>query len=156
MIPQPLSLMLDILRISNRSRNSIGYVAEHETGRILGGILVLRDETQWSYGWAANVTSPDVERLGLGTLLVGAAIADAAKSRVPVFSFGASPLTHEGLRAFKRGWGAEEHEVYDYHWREPPRRIDLHQGFELAKQVVSIAPIPLLKALSPVVVRLMV
>ena len=155
MMPQPLLLFERLLSLPEGTRSCHGYVAEIE-GRCepAGGIVVTCDETQWSYGWGANDAT--YEHLGLGTLLVGTAMLDAAQAGIPVFSFGVSPLTHESLRAFKRNWGAEEHLIHAYYRGERPRPVDLHRDFALAKRVVAMTPLPVLKAISPLAVRWLV
>lgn len=157
MIPQPYSLFQKLLALSRPRRGCHGYVAERiDTGELLGGIFVMRDEIQWNYGWAANAPSREAEALGLGTLLVGTAIAEAAEQGASVFSFGMSPLTHESLRSFKRNWGAQEHPVYTYYWREKPRPVDLHRDYAVAKMLIARVPTAVVRMAAPVAVRWLV
>lgn len=156
MIPQPYALLRNLLMLRNGKRSCDGYIAERKDGKVLGGIFVEKDEFQWSYAWAANVPDPNVESLGLGTLLVGQVICDAADAGISLFSFGVSPLSHDTLRKFKRNWGAEEHLVYEYFWNEKPHLSDLHANFDLAKQVLSISPLSVIRAASSIAVRWLV
>ena len=157
MIPQPYALLRDLLKLNNGKRCCNGYVAERrDNGEILGGIFLSKDEFQWSYAWAANLPNPDVEALGLGTLLVGQAICDAADAGALVFSFGVSPLSHITLRNFKRNWGAVEHPVYDYFYNEQPQVSDLHTDFRVIKKGLSITPLPIIRVASKLAVKWLV
>lgn len=154
MLPQPYAIFERLMARSGEGHGCFGYVAERmDSGEILGGIFVLRDETQWCYGWAANAPLAEVEAMDLGTLLVGTSILDAAEAGVPIFSFGASPLSHETLRRFKRKWGAQEHPVLTYGWREELKPVDLHNGFRLAKTVLGRMPLKALELISPYAVK---
>lgn len=157
MLPQPSQLLQRLMAVQSRRRGCHGYVAERSsTGEVLGGIFVTRDETQWSYAWAANSPASAIEKLGLGTLLVGEAICDAAAEGAPLFSFGASPVSHEPLRRFKKKWGGVEHAVLTYHWRVRPAPIDLHRDFQFVRWALALTPLPIIRAVSPFAVRLLV
>jgi hypothetical protein len=154
MLPQPYSIFERLLAESVGARRCFGYVAERDAGsEILGGILIMQDETQWCYGWGANAPHGDVEAMDLGTLLIGTSILDAAEAGAPLFNFGASPLSHETLRRFKRKWGGQEHPVLTYGWREELKPVDLHGGFGLAKAVLARMPLKALELISPHAVK---
>lgn len=155
MLPQPLQLFLSLLALPAGSSSCYGFVAETMNDkRIVGGIFLICDDVQCTYAWGANDES--FKSLGLGTLLLGSAIGEAAERGIPVFSFGASPVTHTSLRSFKRQWGGEEHPIVTYYWRERPREIDLHEGFKVARAGLAYAPLWLIKLASPLAVRWLV
>lgn len=157
MLPQPLSLFQRFYSMPHRrSRGTKGYIARSKTnGKVLAGIVVFMDEIQWTYAWGAS-EQDDLAPLDLSTLLIGIAIKDAIAAGASLFSLGASPLSHETLRQFKRGWGGEEHEILTYYWRESPAEVDFHHGFPIAKRLVEQVPLPILKGLSPLAVKWLV
>lgn len=150
MITQPRALFARMFARADAARL---YIARDRGGAVMGGIFVLMDETQWLYGWGAN--DPAGEALGLTSVLLARAMEDAAE-KVSLFSLGASPLTHETLRQFKRSWGAQEHNLLTYHWKEPARAVDLHSGFPLARTLIGYTPLPVLSLASRVAVRWLV
>lgn len=147
MLAQPLELFRRLLAMAPGPRTAFGYGVRHrERGDLLGGIFILADEGQWCYAWGA--TLQDAGYSDLSTLLIGIAMRDAAAAGSAVFSLGASPVSHENLRRFKRSWSGEEHPVLSYHWGEPAAEEDLHQGYPLARAMVAHAPLWLLTTLS--------
>jgi hypothetical protein len=154
MLPQPYAIFERLMAGSGEGRGCFGYIAERtDNGEILGGIFILKDETQWCYGWGANASQAEAEAMDIGTLLIGASILDAAEERAPVYSFGASPVSHELLRRFKRKWGGQEHLVLTYGWREELKHVDLHNGYGLAKAVLGRMPLKALELISPHMVK---
>jgi hypothetical protein len=154
MLPQPYAMFERLVAGSDAARRCFGYVAERTgSGEILGGIFIVMDESQWCYGWGANLPQAEAEAMDLGTLLIGTSILDAADEKAPVYSFGASPVSHELLRRFKRKWGGQEHPVLTYGWREELKPVDLHGGFGLAKAVLARMPLKALELISPHAVK---
>jgi hypothetical protein len=152
MLPQPRVLFEQLLALPPGVRSARAYaVHDKKTSSFLGGLFVLTDEVQWCYVWGA--TSQTGSYPDLSTLLIGMAMRDAAAAGARVFSLGASPLSHESLRQFKRNWGGEEHPILTYHWREPAREVDLHAGYPLAKALVARSPLWLLRGVSAPAVK---
>jgi Acetyltransferase (GNAT) domain len=155
MIPQPFSLFEQLLGLGQGPRGAHGYAAIDETtGTFAGGIIILKDETQWCYAWGAN--SAAYESFEIGTLLIAHAIEQASQTGVPLFSLGMSSLSQENLRRYKRGWGGEEHDVVTYHWRERAQSVDLAKDFSFAKRTLSVSPLSLIQMVSPVAVKWLV
>jgi len=155
MLAQPRSIFHHLLEAGGADSGMHGYAAvDQATGELAGGILMLTDQTQWCYGWGANrARYADLE---VGTLLLSQAMSDAIRSGARVLSLGMSAVSQSGLRQYKRGWGGEEHEVHTYHFREPASSVDLHSDFAIAKRVIAMTPLPILRGLSPVAVRWLV
>lgn len=152
MLPQPWSL-LDGLFALPECQRAFGYVAEDRTGKLVAGIIILPDREQWIYAWGASERASGLE---LGTLLLQRAIEDAMAAGAKWFSLGATPLSHESLLQYKRGWGGKEMALYDYAFGEPPPQRDFHAGFPLLKKIVGITPPRILSAVSPYAVRLLI
>lgn len=155
MIPQPASLFSRLMSLPDGAHACVGYAArEPSSDRVVGGIIILKDDHQWCYGWGAtDAAYADFE---IGTLLIGEAMFDAVRAGVPVFNLGASPKSHETLRRYKRGWGGGEHDIRTYYFREKPETIDLHEGYPLAKMVIKRAPLGLIRTAAPLAVRWLV
>jgi hypothetical protein len=154
MLAQPEILFEKLLALPPGRRTVRAYgVSRADTGALLGGVFVLADEAQWCYAWGATDDAAGFSNLSI--LLIAAAMRDAAAAGAAVFSLGATPLSHDALRQFKRNWGAQEHLLRTYHWREQPAEGDLHAGYPVLKSIVAHAPTWLLRGVSAPVVRLL-
>jgi len=151
MLPQPYALFEQLLALPPGVRSVRAYAVRDERASFLGGVFVLTDEVQWCYAWGVTEQAGDYP--DLSTLLIGTAMQDAAAAGARVFSLGASPVSHENLRRFKRSWGGEDHPILTYHWREPAREVDLHAGYPLAKALVARSPLWLLRGVSAPTVK---
>jgi CelD/BcsL family acetyltransferase involved in cellulose biosynthesis len=92
-------------------------VAEAENGEPIAATVVLAENGVLLYKYSAS----DPQRLELKpNHLIVATVAEWGREHgYSVFDFGRTELQHEGLRRFKRSWGAEEIPLEYTYW--PPR-----------------------------------
>lgn len=99
-----------VLRFADLFAQGLGFVAlaRHE-GRDAAAAVFLRAGTTLTYKYGAS----DRELLGVrpNNALFADAIAHGCDAGLHTLDFGRTDLANEGLRAFKRSWGAEETEL---------------------------------------------
>lgn len=150
MITQPYRLYMLLIK-SGIGKLFVGV--DNKSGRLLGGIFILKDQDKWEYSWGA--TTFEGQEKGLSHLLVDYAIAEAVKNGAKVFSFGSSPVTDKNLRFFKTRWGAEEKNTYYIVNASSPPPINLENSYAFVRSFIPFIPRPVLSILSKVIVKVL-
>ena len=129
--PQSWGFFLNIWRDLVSNQSAFVFLAKRG-GRPLAGAVFLRNGRRAIYKFGASDDSALPFRAN--NLVMWEAIKFLAKSEVDYLHFGRTSLSNVGLRRFKLGWGAKEHELeylkYDLRREgfvtEPDRAHGLH------------------------------
>ena len=106
--PQPFKFFLNIHKHILSQDMGMVVVARHHGRPIAASIYVnFGDRAIYKYG-ASDEAFQDLRG---GNLVMWAAIKEYARRRVKHLDLGRTSIGNEGLRKFKLGWGAEEHEI---------------------------------------------
>jgi hypothetical protein len=100
------------------------WLARHHGVPVAGAVFLTFGDNV-VYKWGASLDSQ--QQLRANNLVMWEAIAWHAQHGYVAFDFGRSSLLNEGLRRFKRGWGAAEYPV-------TYRRLNLRTGQRVAPQ----------------------
>ena len=117
--------------------------------KVVGGVFLLKDGDVLHYSWGARAR---VGNLNVSYLLLDAAIEYAVYEGYRFFDFGSTPLSDEALLWFKLKWGAEDIPVYKYATLANQGVTDLNNAYRGARRLFSFTPLPIAKAIMPIVV----
>ena len=123
----------------------------------IGGVVVFYHNGLAVYGYSATKADSEYLRLQPTNLLLWTAIEDAHGMGCRMFNFGSTPLSNQGLLSFKKRWGTETQPLnYSYLLKRSrsPQVID-REGWkvDLARRVLRRCPLPLTKAIGPLLVK---
>jgi len=134
--PKEVLTRLHLLDLENSEVIHIGAF-EGSSKRPSAVLIMLLDQTQLLYAWGTSGSDSGPE---MSTLLIHEAINVGLQRGARVLNLGVSPLSHIGLRQFKRGWGGLELPIYDYFWNMRAAIIDPHDDFRIWKPMISKLP----------------
>jgi hypothetical protein len=122
--PQPWSFFARVHEHLIAAGHGHVWLARHD-GIPVAGAVFLTFGDNVVYKWGASLESH--QQLRANNLVMWEAIAWHAQHGYAVFDFGRTSCANEGLRRFKRGWGATEHPVTYL-------RVDLATGRRVTPQ----------------------
>jgi hypothetical protein len=95
------------------------------------------------------------QHLRANNLVMWEAINWYAANGYEMLSFGRTDLHHDGLRQFKMGWGVAEEPLRYYRYSMKTNRFvcDAEKTSEMSGKVVSMVPLPILRAVGAVLYR---
>ena len=114
---QPKSFFFNIL--NSIFKNNLGFVATvYKKGRPIGSGLFLHFKNKLVYKY--NASDPDYLQYRPNNLLVWEAVKFCIDNNLKELDFGKTDIENEGLRRFKRGWGAKEISLNNYYYPVVP------------------------------------
>jgi hypothetical protein len=87
-------------------KDSISLLVARKQGNVVGGLLELQFGDMAIYEQVADARDGRVD--GVNSLMLWTSIQRAVESGRRVYSLGRTAVTNQGLRQFKRSWGASE------------------------------------------------
>ena len=120
-------------------------VAKDDKNRVQAGILVLSDRTTAHYSWAAS--SLEHRQFALNTLLIDFAIQRSFDEKHSHFDFGCTSENDDNLLLFKKKWGTEEFNFYNYYTLRQPSPPNLNSSYTSLRKIYATIPCLILKPL---------
>ena len=131
MIFQPFSLfraLIQDLKIADL------YIAKVK-GVISGGAIIINDGIVRHYNWGSTIKQ---SALPIGLLLIYESMRESIKKGFSYYDLGSTPLSHNGLLAFKRRFGSKDYSVYEYSTLRKSVPTDLHSDRKFQRKIFSL------------------
>ncbi len=128
-------------------------------GRIVAGVIYLRYGTYALYGYGASVNEREILRTGANQAVMWAAIRHMWEAGCSVVDFGSTPKGQGELLRYKEQFGGVSRELVHSYGSSSGTPMDTPQDGILARLggvVLKKTPMPLFKAWSPILLRMVV
>ncbi|MBI2145785.1 peptidoglycan bridge formation glycyltransferase FemA/FemB family protein [Candidatus Woesearchaeota archaeon] len=132
------------------------YIADYNQ-KPVAGILLLYYKQEVRYAFAGAIPHPKILQLQPYHLLLWPAVKDACERGYTVFNFGGAALTTNdgGLYEFKKKWADKITPIESYVYTPKKKYVPPSESplFKMAGKLWQHLPIPIVKAVSPYVIR---
>ena len=117
----------------------LGFVVTARSGEIpVASVVIFAWKRRMFYKFSASERT--LGDIGAGQAVVWDALRWGCENGHRNFDFGRTDLGHEGLRAFKRSWGADEHELTYTVLADRPPRPRSGRGMQVLGSVIRNSP----------------
>ena len=153
MIPQPYKLFYSLFN-KLQPKKMIKILLAVKDKEVIGGMIILLFKNDAVYAWGAS--NLKYKKFSPSSLLIDSTIKYLVLNNYKTLDFGVTSPYQESLLSFKEGWGCS-HKKLPYYYsliksKEIPH-LDYHTSFKNIRKLFRLVPIPIIKALSPLITK---